>query len=170
MRMKFIMIVLIMVGMQSDSLGQQKTSDPYFYDTLTILDLTTNAASERISRLKNPINRNFYLKSGETTYHLFTNSEAILTADAVLELLDDGFSLYIDKLKHKQHLNLRPAVMEVLDENGEVIEVVENIGSMKASVLARKLKVDNILRFSGFPISVNEKKLGPIMMNVRIAE
>ena len=144
--------------------------DKFFYDTLVVMDYTTNESSERVSRMKKPLIRTFFLKSQTTSYTLFKNNVAKLTADQVLEVLDSGFSLYFDKQEYQGHKNLKPSMLEVLSESNEVVETIEDLSAVKESVLKRKLVPGAKIRLSGFIVSVNEKRLGPIQMDVSIVE
>jgi len=168
MKIKSLGIVIAFLLMHFSGIGQDNGG--YFYDTLTIMDYTTNDASERLTRLRKPIKRTFYLKNDEVSYTLFNGNVAKLDAEGIMAILDDGFSLYIDKLEHRGHSNMKPSVLEVMDENGEVIELVEDISALKPAALKRTMAKGESLRFSGFIISVNEKKLGPIMIDVKLME
>lgn len=168
MRIKVLVILGALVFVSGNVIGQNNSK--FFYDTLTIMDYTTNAASERLSQLRKPIKRTFYLKNEEISYTLFKGDVASLTAPQIMTILDDGFSLYIDKAEHRGHKNLKPSILEVMDENNEVIEKVEDLGSVKSSTLKRSMAKGESLRFSGFIISVNEEKLGPITIDVKLAE
>ena len=172
MKIRIAAVLFLFVLGQLSVNGQEsaKSKDGFYYDTVTILDHNTNEASERQSRMRKPITRNFYLKSDVTSYHLFKGNVTNLTYDQVKGILDDGFSLYVDKLEHKGHKNLKPSVLEILDENNEVIETVEDISQLEDSTLKRKLKVDSTVRLSGFMISVNEETMGPILLDVKIVE
>ena len=141
-----------------------------FLDTLMIMDHTTNTASERISQLRKPITRNFYLKNDAVSYHLFKGNVANLNASQIRTILDSGFSLYIDKGEHKGHKNLKPSILEVLDATGEVAELIEDVDKIKPTKLAGVLTPGAMVRFSGFSISVNEQKLGPILMDAKVVE
>ena len=152
------------------NINGQKSSDGFFYDTLVVMDYTTNEASERLTQMRNPLKRTFYLKSETTNYTLFKGAVANLTADQVIEMLDSGFSLYFDKQEYQGHKNLKPSVLEILSESNEVIETIEDLGGMKEAVLKRKLVTGAKVRLSGFIVSVNEKRLGPIQMDVTIVE
>lgn len=165
-----ITVLLIAFLAVQVSVSAQNGKDKFFYDTLVVMDYTTNLASERLSRLNKPLKRTFYLKSNDLSYTLFKGNVAKLTTDQVLDLLDNGFSLYFDKLEYKDHLNLKPDVLEILSDGNEVLETIESLGSVKESTLTSKLKKGTKLRFSGFIVSVNEEKLGPITMDVEIVE
>ena len=163
-RISLITLVLMFIGICA--FGQKQV----YYDTLTIKDYTTNMESERLSQLRKPIIRNFYLKNDKISYHLFKGKVAKLNPEQIRSVLEDGFSLYIDKGEHQGHKNLKPSVLEILDEAGEVAETIENVNEMEPVKLGRKIVIGSTVRFSGFTISVNEKKLGPILMDVTITE
>ena len=165
---KVLVILIAFLFVQSSSYGQR--NDGFFHNTLTIKDNITGEASERVSRSKKEIKNNFYLKSDATSYHLFKGNEAKLSADQIMEMLSTGSSLFIDKLEHMGHKNLKPSVLQVLDESGNVTETIDNLSNVKVSTWESKLKKDALIRFSGFVISVNEEELGPIQMDVRITE
>ena len=165
---KVLVILIAFLFVQSSSFGQR--ADGYFHNTLTIMDNITNEASERVSRSKKEIKHNFYLKADGTSYHLFKGNQANLTSESISNLLSSGFSLYIDKLEHMGHKNLKPSTMLLLDDRGEVTESFENISELKRTEWDRILAKDALIRFSGFVISVNEEELGPIQMDVKIVE
>lgn len=171
MKIKIGITLLLGLWMHISCMAQtaNDTKEAYFYDTLTIMDYTTNAASERLTQLKKPIVRNFYLKSGEVSYHLFKGNVAKLKPEEVSQVINEGFSLFIDKAEHRGHKNLKPSVLEILDETGEVIESVD-LQKIKTTALDSKLKIGDVFRLSGFIISVNEKKLGPILLDAQLVE
>lgn len=168
--MKIKLVVIGFAFLCGNAIVSGQSSQTFFYDTLVIKDNITNESSEMLSQLRKPITRNFFLKSGETSYALFQGKVASYSADQVLGFLEQGFSLYIDKREHLQHKNLKPSIVEIMDENGEIIETLENLNGIKTSELRRKLVKDAQIRFSGFVISVNEKKYGPIKMDVVVVE
>lgn len=172
MRIKIGVIILGFLLVQMDAFGQnaEKSKDGFYYNTVTIMDYTTNEASERVSRMRKPVTYKFYLKADDVSYSLFSDNVASLTADQVLDLLDSGFSLYVNNMEHQDHKNLKPSTMEVLDENNNVDETIEALGQVKESTLKRKLKEGAKVRFSGFIISVNEDEHGPILMTAKIVE
>ena len=165
-RIGMMALGFLLLGLNAQ--GQSKGG--VFYDTLTIMDYTTNTASERLSQLRKPITRNFYLKNDEVSYHLFQGKVANLNAAQIRSILDSGFSLYIDKGEHKAHKNLKPSILEVLDATGEVTELIEDLPKIKPTKLAGVLTTGTMVRFSGFSISVNEQKLGPILMDAKVVE
>ena len=167
MKLKTGIVLLGVLLLSVSSYGQN--DGKYFYDTLTIMDYTTNSASERLSQLRKPIKRNFYLKSEVVSYLLFKGEVAKLNADQISSILKNGLSLYIDKSEHQGHKNLKPSVMEILDANKEVVETVD-LQSIKPTALNSKIKKDALVRFTRFIISVNEKKFGPILMDVQVVE
>jgi len=167
MRVKIGVILLGILFLQTDGIGQSKGK--FFYDTLTIMDYTTNMASERLSQLRKPIKRNFYLKSDVVSYSLFKGEVAQLSKDKINTILEDGLSLYIDKAEHQGHKNLIPSVLDILDADSEVVESLE-LSKMKAAALNRKLSQGAKVRFTGFIISVNEEKNGPLAMDVEVVE
>ncbi|MDF1696704.1 MAG: hypothetical protein P1U56_12760 [Saprospiraceae bacterium] len=148
----------------------QKAQKSVFIDTLIIKDNITGEASERLSQMRKPIKRNFYLKANKISYHLFQGNVAALSPDEIMEVMGSGFSLFIDRMEHKMHANLKPSSMDILDKQNTVIETIDNINKMEESVLLRKMGEGSSVRFSGFPISVNEHKYGPIQMEVKIKE
>lgn len=172
MKSKIIVVVLVFVFGQLSVFGQsaEKSKDGFYYDNLVIMDYTTNESSERMSRTRKPMNRKFFLKSDKGSYQLFTGNTANYNTDEVLAMLDNGFSLYLDKMEYQDHKNLKPSIMEIMDENNQVIETVEDLGNVSASALKRKIKKDAMLRFSGFIVSVNEEKLGPIYIDIEVVE
>ena len=101
---------------------------------------------------------------------MFKGDEANLTADQVIEIVESGFSLYFDKQEYKGRTNLKPSVLEVLAEDEENNVIIEDIGSLKEADLRRHLSIGASLKLSGFVVSVNEKKHGPIEMLVQIVE
>ena len=163
------LVFIAFLFITSDTMGQKKDSK-FFYDTLIIMDHTTGMASERLSQLRKPLKRTFYLKSGETSYTLFKGNVANLTGDQVIALLESGFSLYLDKAEHKGHKNLKPGVLDFLAEDDSVTESLEPLSEVNMSVLRKMLTVGKKIRLSGFIISVNEAKNGPILMDVMIVE
>ncbi len=165
---KVLVILIAFLFVQASSFGQGK--DGFFYDNLVIKDNITGEASERLSRTKKPMVRNFYLKAESVSYHLFKENVAELSAEKVRSLLSSGFSLYIDKLEHKGHKNLKPSTMMILNSEGEVIQSYENINNSKEIDWNKILRNNALIRFSGFVISVNEETLGPIQMDVKIVE
>ncbi len=167
MKIKIGLILMGLFFLQGEGMSQGEGG--YFYDTLTIMDYTTNNESERLSRMKKPITRNFFLKSDKVSYSLFKNQKASLTADQVFTILSEGLSLYIDKMEHKGHKNLKPSMIDILDEDGGVVESIE-LTKKNGSLIKRKVVKGAIVRFSGFTISVNEKKHGPIVMEAKIVE
>jgi len=167
MRIKFGLIVLGFLFLQAEGISQG--NGEYFYDTLTIMDYETYEESVMLSRLKKPITRNFYLKADGISYSLFKNQVANLDPMQISDILSSGFSLYIDKREHQGHKNLVPSILEILDEDNEVVETID-LNEIKSSALGRKLAKDALFRFSGFIISVNENKFGPISMDVRVVE
>ena len=168
--MKIGAVVIGILFMQISVFGQNSnTGGKYFYDTLTIMDYTTNEASERLTRLNKPLKRTFYLKSDGISYTLFKNEVAKLSKEQIKSILDNGFSLYIDKAEHRGHKNLKPSVLEVLDVNKNVVETVD-LGKANAATLNRKVAKGGLIRLSGFIISVNEEKFGPITMDVEVTE
>ncbi|MEM9545225.1 MAG: hypothetical protein AAGA77_04595 [Bacteroidota bacterium] len=167
MKLKTGIVVLGMVLFGFSSYGQANGN--YFYDTLTIMDYTTNTASERLSQLRKPINRKFYLKSDVVSYSLFKGEVVQLNAEQISSILENGLSLFIDKLEHQGHKNLKPSVMEILDANKNVVETVD-LDKIKRTALNTKIKKDSVVRFTRFIISVNEEKLGPIFMDVQVVE
>lgn len=167
-RIGMVLIVCLLCNLNVN--GQKKSGEKFFYDTLTIMDYTTYEESVRLSQMRKPMTRTFYLKSDDVNYTLFKNSEASMTADQVVTAIESGFTLYLDKMEHKQHSNLKPGVIEFLDEENEVIEMLEPLSDVNMSVLKRKLLKDTKVRLSGFIISVNEKKNGKIIMDIVIKE
>lgn len=165
---KFLVILIAFLFVQTSSFGQG--ADGYFHNKLTIKDNITGEASERVSRSRKEVKNNFYLKADGTSYHLFKGNQASLSADQIRGLLKSGFSLYIDKLEHKGHKNLKPSAMLLLDAKGEVIESFEEISKLSGTEWDRILTEGTMIRFSGFVISVNEEELGPIQMDVKIVE
>ena len=167
LRIGVLLVAFLLVQVDAFS---QKSNDGFFYDTLVVMDYTTDEASERLTRMRKPLKRTFYLKSSTTDYTLFKGNQASLTADQVLEILDSGFGLYFDKQEYQGHKNLKPNVLEVMSPDNEVLETIESLGEVKPAVIKKKLKIGAKLRFSGFIVSVNEEKLGPILMDVTIIE
>lgn len=151
------------------SQSNSKTKKKFYIDTLIVMDYSTGYASERLSQLRKPLNRKFYLKSGTMNYQLFQGNVAKMTTDQVLGLLDKGFNLYFDKMEYKDHQNMKPSTLEII-ANNEVVETLESLESVKETELRRKLAPGKTIRLSGFIVSVNEEKLGPIMMDVSIVE
>jgi hypothetical protein len=148
----------------------QNSSGGFFYVTLVVKDNITLEASERISQMRKPLKRTFYLKSEIVNYTLFNGNVAKLTADQILETLDSGFALYFDKQEHQGHKNIKPGIMEILAEDSEVDETIEDLSAVKESALRKKLVKGTKIRFSGFVVSVNEEKLGPIQMEISVIE
>ena len=172
MRIKLLGIVIAFLLVQGSVVGQgsEKGSDGFFFDTLVIMDYTSNLASERLTRSRNPMKRNFYLKSADATYPLFKGQVINLTAEQIITTMNDGFSLFIDKGEHQDHKNLKPSILEIIGEDGKVIETIENLGGVKDKALWNKLSKVSMVRISGFIISVNEEKLGPIQLDFKVIE
>ena len=171
MKLKFKITVLVIgfAFIQTMSFGQ-KSGGGYFYDTLTVMDYTTNLASERLSQLRKPLIRTFYLKNGGMSYTLFKGQVAKLTSEQVMNLLESGFSLYFDKMEYRDHKNLKPGVLELMAADGSASKTIENPGAAQSSAITNLLTKGAVIRLSDFIVSVNEKKLGPILMDIQIIE
>ena len=108
-RIGILAVGFLLLGL--NGFGQSKGG--VFYDTLTIMDYTTNTASERLSQLRKPITRNFYLKNDEVSYHLFKGKVADLNPAQIRSILDSGFSLYIN-LQYWKYLMRRVKYLNLL--------------------------------------------------------
>ena len=172
MKSKIIVVAVVFVFGQLSVFGQgaEMSKDGFFYDNLVIMDYTKNESSERLSRTKKPMNRKFFLKSEKGSYQLFAGNAANYTQDEVSVMLNNGFSLYLDKMEYQDHKNLKPSILEILDENNQVLETIEDLENAKPSTLKRKIVKGASLRFSGFIVSVNEEQLGPIQIDIKVTE
>ena len=80
MKIKYLGIVLVSLLISVSGFGQnaEKKKSSVFIDTLIITDHTTNASSERLTQLRKPIKRTFYLKNDKVSYTLFKGDVAEL--------------------------------------------------------------------------------------------
>ena len=73
-------------------------------------------------------------------------------------------------LKHSKFWSIGTCDLDFLAEDDSVTESLEPLSEVNMSVLRKMLTVGKKIRLSGFIISVNEAKNGPILMDVMIVE